>query len=176
MRLRKGEFNGLRIYTCARLCTIMCDCAFSFHKVNAIKNHFRTGFYKTCHNCLFIYFQIYTYIHIWYILFWNMIKCIFSFFAPWFCYTGYWPFGLVLRSITSPELSCINSSFGEKRPLLPLGISKNNFLHSLSPSLSLWLNKELNINVRSILFLKWSGNAWKLNIDISIFLNVIQGK
>ena len=142
MRLRKGEFNGLRIYTCARLCTIMCDCAFSFHKVNAIKNHFRTGFYKTCHNCLFIYFQIYTYIHIWYILFWNMIKCIFSFFAPWFCYTGYWPFGLVLRSITSPELSCINSSFGEKRPLLPLGISKNNFLHSLSPSLSLSLSRD----------------------------------
>ena len=85
-----------------------------------------------------------------------MIKCIFSFFAPWFCYTGYWPFGLVLRSITSPELSCINSSFGEKRPLLPFGISKTIFfIHSLLLSISLSfkrLNKELNTNVRSIFF------------------------
>ena len=104
-----------------------------------IKNDYRTGLYKSCHNCLFIWSYIYTYVQIWCILFLKYSKMYVAFFATWLSYTGYWPFCLVLLSITSPYLSCINSFFVKKRPLLPFGVSGVYFqlfyYFSLSPSL-----------------------------------------
>ena len=64
-----------------------------------------------------------------------------SFFATWICYSGYWPFTLVPCSITSPFLSCINSSLWKEAFIT---FSKAD----IEMNSSLFLSREFDNNIK----------------------------
>ena len=134
---RKGEFNGLlsfvhvldytQSHVWLRILFLSTHTATKYDK----KIVERVSTKLVINICLFYSISIPIHTNLVHFVFKISVKSM-SFFATWFCYTGYWPFSLVLRSITSLNLSCINSSFVEKRPLLPLSILEFYLQLSLS--------------------------------------------